>query len=181
MGNQVATGDLPQFRSKLNESLAEAKRLAIQRGRPLTQDEISGVVEGLAAGATGRLESAKRLDLAEKSLNDANTRFESQMAENQRQFDNGTLTRLELDNRNRELQMWMQERTEEYNNKVLDLQQKYADQGLAMDMDLMDTAKTNTQIGTVIGMADLFSSMFDSDDESYWDELAGAAAGWLMA
>jgi hypothetical protein len=124
-------GELPQMRGQLNRALMDAKNAAIMRGTPLTQDEISGAVKGIAEGATGRLNEAQRIQL-----------IKEQMATAKDQWERGFITE------------------KEYNDRVLALQEKYAELGYKADADFLKKSEKNQDWGNIIGTLSLLDDLW---------------------
>lgn len=229
----VSPGDLPQFRKQLNRALVDANNAAIMTGRPISRSTISGAVEGLASGASDRMNAANQLALenrriesselqqarglrsqeqqqAEKlglskwetqsqlaqnlaiqqaQLQESQRQFNSEMAENQRQFDNGEINKFEYQKREQELQKWKAENEfaldnqklqllqdqaatakdqwergfiteKEYNDRILDLQEKYAELGYKADADFLKKSEKNQDWGNIIGTLSLLDDLW---------------------
>jgi hypothetical protein len=229
----VSTGDLPQFRKQLNRALADANNAAIMTGRPISRSTISGVVEGLASGASDRMNAANQLALENRQiesselqqarglisqeqqqaeqlgfskwetqsqlaqnlaiqqaqLQESQRQFNSEMAENQRQFDNGEINKFEYQRREQELQKWQAENEfaldnqklqllqdqaatakdqwergfiteKEYNDRVLALQEKYAELGYKADADFLKKSEKNQDWGNIIGTLSLLDDLW---------------------
>jgi hypothetical protein len=163
----TSPGELPGMRRQLNRALGDAKNAAIMRGKPLSQGEIGGMVEGLASGASGRVNAAnslaianKEIKLRETQLAETQRQFDAQMAETKRQFDAGEINKFEYQRREQELTKWRDEQVNAFNEKQLEMQKYYADQGLALDMDMIKQNEENADTGNILGAAYLLSDLF---------------------
>jgi hypothetical protein len=185
----VSPGSLPQFRKELNRALIDANNAAIMTGRPMSRSTLSGAVEGLAAGASGRMDAANQLALQNRQIESSEKQFNQQMAENQRQFDNGEINKFEYQKREQELQKWKAENEfaldnqklqllqdqaatakdqwergfiteKEYNDRVLALQEKYAELGYKADADFLKKSEKNQDWGNIIGTLSLLDDLW---------------------
>lgn len=161
----VSPGELPGMRRQLNRALGDAKNAAIMRGTPLTQNEIGGMVEGLASGASGRMATAnslaianRDLELRETQLAETQRQFDAQLAENKRQFETGEINKFQYQANEQELTKWRDEQVNAFNEKQLEMQKYYADQGLALDMDMIKQNEENAETGNWLGAAYLLSN-----------------------
>lgn len=73
--------------STFTDALMNMRRKAQLQGRPLTQQETAGVVEGMALSASDRLAKGRAADLEQQRVDLSERGLQEQMLRNQQQLD----------------------------------------------------------------------------------------------
>lgn len=151
------------------DQLAEAKRRARLQGRPLSEQETAGISEGVAAGASDRVQKGKALALSEEQVANQKEQFGENLALNQAGFEQ---TKLQNQRQYELAQKTLENQIAQYNASSETQKEQFGEQ---MQFQIAESAKQAAQWQkTVETQAEQFRKTYELQKSGQEAQIAAA-------